>query len=99
MYGASHNMKAVGLEHITEVKHAPLVKLLRGMFPGYKEDVAGAFYRPHGKVDVVAGMASRSLHCRDGYEAGDLRMTKSVFALGGLLIGQAPARGRKKKMI
>ena len=32
-----------------------MVKLLRGMFPEDKEDVAGAFFRPPGKVDVVLG--------------------------------------------
>ena len=66
MYGARHNMKAVGIEPITEVKYAPMVKLLRGRFPGAKEYVVGAFSRPHRKVDVVLGMASRSLHCRGG---------------------------------
>ena len=55
MYGPRHKVKAVWLECITEVKHAPMVKLLRGMFPEDKEDVAGAFFRPPGKVDVVLG--------------------------------------------
>ena len=29
MYGARHNMKSVGLERITEVKHTPMIVLLR----------------------------------------------------------------------
>ena len=61
MYGARHNMKAVGLERITEGKHKPMVKLLSGTFPGDKEDVAGAFYRPHGKVNVVLGVKVTTL--------------------------------------
>ena len=53
-----------------------MVKLLRSMLPGANKDVKGEFYRLHGKVDVVLGMASRSLHCRDRYEAGDLRLQR-----------------------
>ena len=82
MYGARHNMKAVGLERIKEVEHALRVKLLRSIFPEAKEDVAEVFSRPHGKVDMVLGMKSRSLHCREKYDAGNLRLNRSVFAPG-----------------
>ena len=33
-----------------------------------------AFNRLHDKVDVLLGMATRSLHRKDGHEAGGLRL-------------------------
>ena len=75
-----------------------MIKLLRGMFPEAREDEAGAFSRPHGKLDVALGMASRSLHCKDGYKAGDLRLNKNIFSPGSVLTGHAPERDRKRKV-
>ena len=41
-------------------------------------------------------MASRALHYRDGHEAGELRLNKSVFTSGWVLTGGLPARDRRK---
>ena len=49
-------------------------------------------------MDIVLGMVSRSLQCRDGYDAGNLRLNRRVFGPGWVLKGQAPARGRMRKM-
>ena len=39
--------------------------------------------RPHGSVDVMLGMESRSLHCKDKYQVGNIRLNKNFSPLGG----------------
>ena len=90
-HGSRHSIKAVGLESIAEVKHAPDGKPFRHMFPNRNKDIIRAFDRPHGNVDVMLGMElSRLLHCREGYEVG---RTRACLPRGWVLTGQAPAEG------
>ena len=91
MHGTRHSVRAVGIECISEIKRAPNAKHLRGMFPQAKADAAEAFSRPYVRLGIVLGTESRSLHCRDGYKAGDLRLNTSIFSPGWVLTGQAQA--------
>ena len=93
MYRARHNVKTLGLECITKLEHAPRVKLLRS-----QGKCSRSIFQSAIKVDIVLGMVSRSLQCRDGYDAGNLRLNRRVFGPGWVLKGQAPARGRTRKM-
>ena len=68
------------MESITNVEHAPDIKGLRGLFPEIEKEMIKAFNRPHGNVDMLLGMASRSLHYKNGHRTGELRLNKSVFA-------------------
>ena len=47
--------------------------------------------RPYGTLEVLLGMSSRSVHCKDGREVGELRLNKSIFYPGCVLTGCAPA--------
>ena len=85
MHWTRHSVTALGLESIAGVKHAPDVKILSRMFPNSNKDIIKAFDRPHGNVDVMLGMESRSLHFRDGYNVGNIRLIRSVFAPGWTL--------------
>ena len=85
MNGTRQRMRAVGIKYITEVKRTPKVKHLRGIFPEAKSDAAEAFSRPYGRVYIMLGMESKSLHFSDGYKAGDLMLNKSAFSPGWVL--------------
>ena len=87
MHGDQHNIQAIGLESLTEGEHAPEVAKLRRFFPEACKEATKAFSRPHGKIDIKLGMSSRSLHCKNGSEAGNLRLNKSVFIPEWVWIG------------
>ena len=67
------------------------------MFPEVMADAAEAFCRPYGRVDIMLGMESRSLHCRDGYKVDNLRLNRSIFAPWWFLTGQVPAAVSRRK--
>ena len=87
MYGKEHMIQAIGLDSLTEVESAPKAMKLKELFPQAGKEAGKAFNRPHGNVNVMLGMASRSLHCKDCLEAGDLRLNKPVFSPGWVLTG------------
>ena len=55
--------------------------------------------RPHGKVKVMRGMALRSVHCRDGFETGELRLKKRMFSPGLVITRQAPTKCGRSKLV
>ena len=94
-----HNMKAAGVDCIAEVKRAPKVKHLSSMFPDAEAVAARAFSRPYGSMHVVLGMESRSLHCRGGYKADNIRLNTSIFPPGYVQTGKALAAVSKREVL
>ena len=60
----------------------PNDKLFRRIFLNNSKDIQRAFNRPHGNTDVMLSMESRLLHCRGGYEVGNIRLNTIVFDPG-----------------
>ena len=87
MHGDQHNIQAIGLESLTEGEHAPEVAKLKRFFSEACEEATKTFSRRHGTIDILLGMSSRSLHCKNVSEAGDLRLNKSVFIPEWVWIG------------
>ena len=77
--GANHEVSAIGVDTITSMAEADRVKDLVMLFQEATRQAKQAFVRPHGTLNVLLGMASRSLHCKDGLEAGQLRMNRTLF--------------------
>ena len=75
------------------------VKDIVNLFPGAVNKAKLAFNRPHSKNNVLIGMASRSLHCKDGLEVGKMRLNKSMFspecALTGSIISPQADKGQE----
>ena len=80
MYGREHLIQALGMGSLMAAAKAPRTKVLISKFTQVNCQSIKAFDRPHGKVDVMLGMLSRSLHCRDGQESGKLRLNTRIFA-------------------
>ena len=90
MYGKRHLIEALGVNSITEVERAPKVRDLVRIFLGAGKEQARLFKRTYGAVHLLLGMASRSLHSRDGRKAGNLRLNRTVFNPGWVLTGKIP---------
>ena len=91
-----------GTDKILEIARAPHVKGLAKMFPSAGSMATKAFTRPHGTVEVKLGMVSRSVHCQDGMDTGELRLSRSIFYPGWVLTGcvtavQDDTKGSNKK--
>ena len=63
--GTKHEVHAVGMD-IAVVEEARELENLANLFPRAENKAKLAFSRPHGTVDVLIGIVSRSLHCKDG---------------------------------
>ena len=86
LYGKEHMIQAIGLDSLTEVESAPKVMKLK------------LVNRPQRKVNIMLGMASKSLHCKKGLKAGDLRLNKPVFSPVWVITGVGGGvKGRHKK--
>ena len=60
------------VDKITEVGRAIEVKNLARLILSEGQEQAKAVNRPDGKVKLILGMASQSVHCKDGHKAGKL---------------------------
>ena len=78
--GTKHEVRAVGMDSKAVVEETREVKDLVNLFPGAVNKAKLAFNRPHGTVNMLIGMATRSLHCKDGLEVGKIWLNKSVFS-------------------
>ena len=62
-----------------------MVEGVKGLVRLYAEETHKAkqkFTRLLDFIDVLLRMASKSLHCKDGREAGELRLNKNIFSPG-----------------
>ena len=84
MQGRRHHIQAICMNSLTAVSRSPAVPELYKHFPETDQEPSKAFNRPHGKVQVMLGMPSRLLHCKDGQEAG-------IFFPAWVLTGCSPA--------
>ena len=87
MQGRKHEVEAIGMDSLLAITPAPEARELVKQFPSakqYKKEVFSSLYR---KVQLMLGMASWSLHCTDGMEAGKLHLKKSLFYPGWVLTG------------
>ena len=68
----------------------PEVKKLMKHFPGSKTSFRPPFDRAHGKVELMLGMALRSLPCTDRLAAQEIRVNNRIFHPGWVLTGYMP---------
>ena len=87
--GSEAHSPGNGEESIKEVEQAPKVKELIKLFLGAGQKQPRTFDRPHGTLQLLLGIESRSLHSKDGCEAGDLRLNRTLFHPGWVLIERA----------
>ena len=80
MHGIRHSATAVALGSISKVKRAPNNNLLMHTILNSSKHIQRAFNTTHSSVDIMLGIESRSLHCRDRYKVGNIRLNRSVFA-------------------
>ena len=75
----NHTFNAIGMDKIASIDKAPQAQKLSHWFPGVSTIARQAFTMPYGAVKVLLGMPTRSVHSKDGREAGSLRLNNSVF--------------------
>ena len=85
MQDKEHVVQAISMESLMETAEAPGTRSLINQFSQVHRQSVKAFNRPYGKVDILLGMFSRLLHCRDGQKSGELQLNKSIFAPGLVL--------------
>ena len=78
-YGRTHTIQSAGEDKLIKVDYQPENQEPARQFPHASKAVIKAFNRPHGQVQLLIGMASRSLHCKDGHETGELRLNRNIF--------------------
>ena len=94
-----HNIQGIGLDSLTKVdREMEVVKLIK-LLTELGEEPEKAFSRPHGKVEGMLGMSSRSLHCKDGHEEGDLSRNKIIVAPWRVLTGRVLAKGGREVVV
>ena len=94
-----HTFNAIYMDKIANINKAPQARKLAHWFLGVSTIARQAFARPYGAVKVLLGMPSRSVHCNDGRQAGNLRLNKSVIHPGWVLTGCLPTLHPGKKDI
>ena len=76
------SVKVVGECQRRVMKHTSVYKICLSEMYGRKHEVE-TISRPYGKVQLMLGMSSQSLHCTDGMKAGELRLFYSGWVLTG----------------
>ena len=89
MQSRKHKVEAIGMDSLLAIDPAPEVRELTMQFPSANQYEKEVFSRPYGKVQLMLGMASQSLHCTHGMEAGELRLNKNVLYPAWVLTGCA----------
>ena len=81
--GRIYQMEAIGMESQLALYPAPETEYKASKFPVVDHHGGAAFRRPHGEVQLLLGMTSCSLHCKDGMEARNFSKTRAFFTLDG----------------
>ena len=88
--GVGRPIKAVGISSIMDVRQVEGIAALEQLFPLAPRAAAAAFRRPHWEVFLMIGMKNRELHCTDGLRHGSLRLYRTRFSPGWVLMGYSP---------
>ena len=82
--GVAHRVHALGLDTVTTLPEEPDLGPIRHLLKGLPDEVV---QRPQGKVDILLGLGSSSLHGRTRQEWGNLRLLESRFGCGWVIRG------------
>ena len=82
--GVAHRIHALGLDTVTTLPEEPDLAPIRHLLKGLPDEVV---QRPQGKVDILLGLGSSSLHGRTRQEWGNLRLMESRFGCGWVIRG------------
>jgi hypothetical protein len=86
-HGVTHNIEAIGVDSITNVRPLANPEAARQAFPDAPEEV---FNRPVGPADILLSMTERHLLCDFYSREGMLYLNKTLLGCGYVLTGMAP---------
>ena len=98
--GATHHIQSLGLDPITTLPDEPDLSPIEGLLDGLPREILD---RPQGRVDILLGLGSSSLHGRTHQEWGNLRLLESKFGCGWVIresheLLRFPSRGRTARL-
>ena len=88
--GVRHEVKAYGIDQISQDSVVLDLHGIRAVFPGAPRDV---YDRPDGPIDLLIGSMYKNIQPyggEDGFTRGRLRLVKSLFGCGYILTGTHP---------
>ena len=80
----AHRIHALGLDTVTTLPEEPDLAPICHLLKGLPDEVV---QRPQGRVDILLGLRSSSLHGRTRQEWGNLRLLESRFGCGWVIRG------------